>query len=139
MFDIRPLVSLSFWFDRDPSPLLIASSRLLFAILAIIFTLGVIVRVVATRRTEDRFTLELFRRLGTLCLTMGVIGLVFFFFTYQGIPFLGMRLWFLLWGIGLLVWLGGIMHWVKKVVPAERANIAKRALREKYLPKPKSH
>ncbi|MEK7665450.1 MAG: hypothetical protein AAB337_01050 [Patescibacteria group bacterium] len=137
MFDIRPLISSSFWFDRDPSPLLAGSSRLLFALFAILFTFGVIVRVVATRRTEDRFTLGLFRRIGQLCVTMGIAGLVFFFFTYQQIPFLGMRLWFLLLGAGFLVWLGFIVRWVKKIVPAERANMAERAIREKYLPKPK--
>ena len=138
MFNLKPLVSPAFWFDRDPAPLIPANARLLFAAFALLFVLGVIVRVVGTRRKEDRFVTETFRRIGRLCVTMGLVGLVLYFFTYQEIPLLGMRAWFLVWGIALLVWVWTIVRYATNVVPAERQRLTGRTERDKYLPRPKS-
>lgn len=138
MFNLQPLITASFWFARDPAPLLTINARLLFGVFALLFVLGVVVRVVARRRKEDRLVTETFRRIGQLGVTMGLLGLLLFFFAYQEIPFLGMRVWFLLWGIGLLVWVGMVVRYATKIVPAERRRLSERTERNKYLPRAKA-
>ncbi len=138
MFDARPLTHLSFWFAREPGPLTVSSSQILFAVFAVLFTLGVIIRVVATkRRHEDRYVASLFRRIGGMLVTMGILGLVWFFYAYEEIPFLGARFWVLAWGVIGLIWIARIVRFAKRDVPAHRAFDATRAAREKYLPKSK--
>lgn len=138
MFNLQPLITANFWFARDPAPLLAVNVRLLFGVFALLFVLGVVVRVVARRRKEDRLVTETFRRIGQLGVTMGLLGLLLFFFAYQEIPFLGMRVWFLLWGVGLFVWIGTVVRYATKIVPAERRRLSARSERSKYLPRAKA-
>lgn len=96
--------------------------------------LGAIIRMVATRRTEDRHVTATFNRVGRMGVTMGIIGLIIYFFTYQEIPFLGSRFWYLFWGVGCVIWIMSIVHYVKKIIPEERQREVELFERSKYLP-----
>ncbi len=134
MLNLRPLLNFQFWFDRTPAPLEASSSRLLFGTFAVMLILGAIIRMVATRRTEDRYVTATFNRVGQMAVTMGMIGLVLFFFTYQEIPFLGSRFWYLFWGVGLIAWITSIVYYIKKIVPEKKKQEAELLERSKYLP-----
>ena len=98
---------------------------------------GAIIRMVGNRRNEDRFVTETFNRIGKLLVTMGFLGFILFFFSYQNIVLLSARFWFLAWGLGLIVWAVFILQYVVKVVPKERAAMSEKAEMDKYLPKKK--
>lgn len=136
MIDLRPLINPTFWLNTNPPPISADSERVLFFAFAVVMILGAIIRLVATRRKEDRHVTETFNRLGNACVTMGFLGLVLFFFSFEGIPLLGARFWYLLWAVGFLYWLGMTLRYVVKVVPLERKAELERQAKEKYLPKP---
>jgi len=135
MIDLRPLIHPSFWLNTNPAPLATDAERVLFFVFAVILILGAIIRLVATRRKEDRHVTETFSRLGNSAVTMGFLGLLLFFFSFEGIPLLGARFWFLLWALGFLIWIATIVRYVFKVVPVERKAELERQEREKYMPK----
>src|SRR3989338_157076 len=98
------LFTASFWFDTTPPPLSAGADRLLFGLFGVVLILGVIVRLVAKHHSkDDKHLLRGFKRAGTMFLTMGVVGLVLFFFSFEQIIFFGARFWYPLWAIGLLV------------------------------------
>lgn len=140
MFDLRPLFFISFWLDRDPGPLSLTSSRLLFVVWGGLFLLGVLIRsFVFRRKITDRFVKTFFRRLGTMSLCLGLFGLVIYLFYIEEIPLFSARLWVLLWAAVFLVWLGFIIRYAVRIIPSERERLAERARREKYLPGPRRH
>ena len=135
MIDLRPLIQPAFWLNTNPLALSLASQRLLFIAFAAFLILGAIVRMVAVRRKEDKHVTEVFNRAGRLGVTMGLIGLIIFFFSFEQIPFFGARFWYLFWGLGFLSWTAAIVRYVIRVVPRERSAEVARQEREKYLPK----
>lgn len=81
---------------------------------------------------------RLYRRFGMLGVSAGLVGLIMYFFQWQQVPILTMRI---LW----VVWFGGFAWWAWKIyeehfrlMPAERAKEQERAAYEKWLPKPKN-
>jgi hypothetical protein len=68
-----------------------------------------------------------------LNLTNLIIGIFFLFFTFELIPLLSARFWFLLWGIGILIWLSFIGRAVTKI-PKLREEMAKEEVYKKYIP-----
>jgi hypothetical protein len=70
-------------------------------------------------------------------MTMGCLGLLFLFFSFEQARLFGARFWFVLLIIVLLVWLGFISYDYFRVAPRERRIEAVRRQREKYLPKKK--
>lgn len=135
MIDFRPLIQPSFWIKTNPTPLTTGGERVIFIVFAIFLVMGAIVRMVAGHRTDDRYVTETFNRLGRLGVTMGIIGLLLFFFTFEQIPFFSGHFWYLLWFIGLVIWLIRIGQYALKIVPAERAAEVARQEKAKYLPK----
>lgn len=136
MLDFRPLIHPSFWFDIHPLALTVGSQRVLFFVFGFLLVLGAITRMVASRHQEDRHVTEVFNRLGQMGVTMGMIGLLLFFMSFEEIVFLGARFWYLFWTIGLVVWIGNIVRYVKKTIPAEREAELAEQERRKYLPGP---
>ncbi len=136
MIDLRPLLHPSFWFNVSPSALTFSSERLLFIVFAVFLVLGAIIRMVASHRKEDRYVTETFSRIGRLGVTIGMLGLLLFFFSFEGVPLLGARFWYLFLAVGFVVWIGFIARYVWKIVPAERAHEAIEREKQKYLPKP---
>ncbi len=134
MIDLRPLIHPSFWLDIHPMAFNPGSQRVLFIVFAVLLVVGAIIRMVAGRRSEDRHVTEVFNRVGRMGVTMGILGLVLFFCSFEEVVLLGSRVWYLVWAAGLLVWVAGIVRYVKKIVPAERAEALAEAERRKYLP-----
>lgn len=137
MIDLRPLIQPSYWFNNTPPAFGPGAVKTLFIFFAAFLVLGAVIRMVAGRRKEDRHVTETFNRLGRMGVSMGLLGLLIFFFSFEQVPFLGARFWYLFWGIGLIIWISTIVHYVVKIVPMERAHEIAQREKEKYLPKKK--
>ncbi len=106
----------------------------LFAALVI---LGVIAKIYAVKSNLEKLLRRAVQRAGNLLLTMGLVGLLLYFFTYENVPILSMRIWLLvLLGSGI-AWAWSIYHYVKVEIPAKHGMQAERDRMNKWLPKAK--
>jgi len=92
------------------------------------------VRIVSNRHERERYVAAIFAKVGYLLVTMGILGLIWFFFTYEQIPLLGARFWFLVWLLGVVAWVLWILRFTYKQVPSLRQRDKDRIERRKYFP-----
>ncbi|MEK7625459.1 MAG: hypothetical protein AAB467_03875 [Patescibacteria group bacterium] len=88
----------------------------------------------ARKSFEEKSFGKLAQKINNLGVGMGLSGLVLFFFRQQSAPVLGWRIWFLVWGVSLIIWLAMIIRYYVKRVPAIKAEQSARHEKEKYLP-----
>jgi len=85
------------------------------------------------KQNQFGFYKKIFDRLNNLCLANTIIGLFLLFFIYEQLPFLSMRIWLLLWFLGILVWLGFIINSMLKI-PNLKKSQTKEENYQKYIP-----
>lgn len=125
-------LSFSWWFGVIPLYESV-TLRVYFAVFLSLMIIGAVVRMVSKRRLQDRFHIEVARRVATLCVIMGFLGVWYWFAAYQQLPFLSARFWLPVWGMGTLIWVWSIVHYATKTVPSERERLAKGVEDAKYF------
>jgi hypothetical protein len=106
-------------------------------ILAVLFGLFIVLGIISKIRAakiKDGLKIKGWRRLKNLFLTMGITGLVYLFFAWQGIALLAARFWLIIWLLVTLIWLGFIGRYLFWEVPKLRRNIEQKRKFEEYLP-----
>ncbi|MDD5071274.1 MAG: hypothetical protein PHQ42_00895 [Patescibacteria group bacterium] len=125
------LLSLKFWFNLRPGALLPVYQKTF-----VIFILGLVVFYFFCRffigRKKGLYTF-FWRRLQSFSLANAIIGLVLLFFSYELIPFLSSRFWFLLWAIIMLVWLVFIVKSLL-TIPDKKKKFEEEKEYKKYIP-----
>ena len=134
---LSPLFDLSFWFTLSPVGLSPVFERGLFLFFALFIILGSLSRMFARQRKEDYLMVKAYRYAGQLFLTMGVLGMLWFFFTFEEIYFFGARFWFLLWVTGSIAWAWWIVRYVNVTIPELRQAGAAKKDSNKYIPRKK--
>ena len=134
MIDLRPFLTLSFWFNLDPLPPTLLASRVVFSGFIVLVIAGLVLRLFR-HRSQEKLQRALLARVANLLTTMGLLGFIFFFFLYEQINFFGSHFWFLLWLIGVVVWIVTIVRFARIQVPAMRGQQSRQKERAKYLPK----
>lgn len=132
---LSPLWSLSFWFDLTPTRMAAAFEAGFFAFFALAIIAGSVIRMMIRNGKYDRYRAIMLKKIATLCSTSGVVGMVWFFLTFEEIQFFGSRFWFLIWVVAVLAGVVSIVRYVKKEVPALQHREQSRADVNKYLPK----
>lgn len=125
----------SAWFTLRPAAIGGLSGNIIFAVLVLLFVLGIVSRIVAGNKVDDRYMRTLGERVGTMLMTMGGLGLLFFFFSYERIQLFGAPFWYLFWAVGLIVWIVFLARFAKKTIPQMRSSEVERIEKRKYLPK----
>src|SRR3989338_3729872 len=85
-------------------------------------------------RGVDSLKAKGLKRLGSLGVTMGLLGYLYLFFAWQRAVLLGARFWLLIWLVVVLIWLFFILKYLLVMVPAKRREIDQRRRFERYLP-----
>ncbi|MCK9361119.1 hypothetical protein M0Q28_02715 [Patescibacteria group bacterium] len=135
---ILPLFKPSFWFNAMAVPFMPWLERALPIVLAFIGLAGVVALVYAKfGKGVEKDARKLWREIGTASLLAGLAGGLLYFFHWQRVPYLSMRLFWLLWLAGFGYWAYVIWKTHFKQLPAVRAQERERAAYEKWLPKPK--
>lgn len=134
---MSPLFSPSFWFDLSPNALSPGFDKAFFVAFSLLVLAGAVARVMARHKKDDRYLVKAYLMVGDMLVAMGLLGMVFFFFTYEEIYLLGARFWFLVWGIGFLFWISYIVKYVKVKIPAMRAEVKEKNQQNEYLPRSK--
>ncbi|MFA6322165.1 MAG: hypothetical protein WCX71_01660 [Candidatus Buchananbacteria bacterium] len=114
-----------------------AMSQRALIILAVIFSLFIILGVgakIALPKIKDGLKIKAFRRLYHCGLTIGILGLIFWFFAWQGVALLSARFWLLILAIIAVVWLGLIGRYFYIEVPKLRKDIDNKRKFDKYIP-----
>lgn len=133
-----PLFELSFWFDLQPSAFSPVFEKSFFLFFALMVLIGAVARIVARYKKGERFMVITYKKIAAMLFTMGMFGMLWFFFSFEQAYLLGARFWFVLWLVGLLVWFVAILRYSKIHVPAMKAVLAKKASDNKYMPRKKS-
>ena len=126
------LFSLSFWFKLRPGVL---STNVFYGI--IVFLAILLAGILVFNALKKSKTAGLYRKiwikLGNFCLGNLVIGLFLLFFAFEQLPFLAMRIWLLLWFIGMVVWMLFIIKVMSKIPDIKKEHEEKKEY-EKYIP-----
>ena len=129
------MFQLSFWTSLFPHALSPAFETVFFLLFALMMIVGAVVRIVARHRVDDRSLLRTAGKVGKMLIIMGLLGMAWFFFTFEETYFFGARFWFLIWSVGLVVWIATIVRYVRVTIPAEKARNKNREEFNKYLPR----
>ncbi len=123
--------SLNLWLNTRPGSLQPEFQKFLVIFLFSLLVLTIVFSILKNRKRS--LINKIWQKLALFSLSNFIIGLLIMFFTYELIPFLSMRLWFLLWGIGIVVWLFFIIKTYLKI-PEIKEKIAKEEEYKKSLP-----
>jgi len=134
MIDYKQFFDIQYWFTFNPGFLSDAAAigfALFFGLfLAIPICLSMMAR--KKRIATDPADKKVLGKVNTLFATMGVIGFLLLFFSYEAVPMLSMRFSYLLWGLGLAIWLYFIWHYTATEVPRIKDEREKKKQLEKY-------
>ena len=84
---MNSLLSLSFWFDLSPVAFSPIPQTILFFLFALLILLASVGKIIARQKKGDRFAVSLYRRIATMLTTFGILGLIWFFFTFEEVYF----------------------------------------------------
>jgi len=124
----------SYWFTLQAPEVGGVLGTIVFGVFIAFFVLGIIGRIVVDRRGQDRYKKEIASRISTLLVTMGLLGSVLFFFSFEGIQLFGARFWYPVWIITSLVWVLYLVRYVRRDLPAKRLREQHLREQSKYLP-----
>lgn len=98
---------------------------------------GIVGRIVVDRKSTDRYQREIGGRIAGLLITMGILGAILFFFSFERIQLFGARFWYPVWALATIVWAGFIVRYAKCDIPAKKARAQHLHAQSKYLPRPR--
>jgi hypothetical protein len=128
---MQNLLSLNFWFNLKPGPLLPIYQQIFITIIIILAISFFILLIIKAKKVNlyNKFL----EKLHSFSLINCFIGLILLFFNYELIPFLSSRFWFLLWGLGIIIWLFFIFK-ILKEIPERKKKILSEKEYKKYIP-----
>lgn len=122
--------TLKYWFGMNAGSLQQNAQRAFVVFL--ILLLGLTIYSELKRRNKGIY-LRIWTKLASFGLTNLIIGAFLLFFTYEGVVFLSMRFWFLLWFVAIVFWLKSIYAEFKKI-PELREKRKQEEAFKKYIP-----
>lgn len=128
------LLDPGFWFDVTPLRLSPVFEIGFFVLFALCIMAALVLRIMRKNRT-DKFEAQILAKSSALGLTMGILGLLWLFFSFEEISYFGMRVWILVWGIIVFVWAAKIYRYATKEAPMMRLAEQSKAEANKYLPR----
>ena len=124
-----------YWLNLRPVPLGPSLVGGILSFFAWFLVASLALRIAArVMKKKDARKADLLFRFARPLSTTGILGLLFLFFSYEQVPLLGMRLWFLLTFVLLIVWVGRVVKFAVTEYPALRREDDEKARLRKYLP-----
>lgn len=125
-------LTLNFWFSLRPGAFIGPTLKIILGFIFLLIVLALAAGIGKKRWSKSLYT-GLWQSLYYFFLTNAIIGLILTFFNYEMVPFLSARFWFLLWGLGLIIWLVFIYRTIIKI-PQKKARLEKEKEFNKYIP-----
>ncbi|MFH1767470.1 MAG: hypothetical protein ABH826_05305 [Patescibacteria group bacterium] len=133
--DFSPLVSLDFWFNLTPHALSPGIDRGFFLFFGGLIIAGAIAKIIMRQKRADRYLARAYKMVSQCLMMMGALGMLLFFFTYEEIYLLGARFWFIVWGLGSIVWIYSIIRYARVTIPKLRTRDLEKNKENEYLPR----
>lgn len=108
--------------------------RIAVGIYILIFALAIIFSLLRKKQTITVSYRKAMQKLSTWCFSFSIVGLILMFFRHQLIPYLGMRVWSMIWFIICIVWMLYIIKYIFVNIPKQRKDLKIREEFEKYIP-----
>lgn len=108
--------------------------NVVFFVFVLCAVLGIIGHIVTDRHKKDRYVRQIGKRISTLLITMGISGVVLYFFSFEEIRLFGAKFWYLVWMIVVVVWALLIIRFVRKDIPRAQEQTQARQAVARYLP-----
>ena len=131
------LLTLNYWFSTQPPAFIPWLNMLFIFVFLAMFIVGVVALVIAGRKSFDKFVRRAISKTGFMLIIMGLLGAAWWFFTYERVPVLSIRIWIFPLVLITAFWSWGIYKYIKVEVPAKHALSEERAKQNKWLPKSK--
>lgn len=122
--------TLKYWFSINAGSLQQSAQRVFIIFLILLLGLTIYAEL---RRKNKGIYLKIWTKIASFGLTNLIIGVMLLFFTYEGVVFLSMRFFFLIWLAEMIFWLHLIYKEFKKI-PEMREKRKKEEAFKKYLP-----
>lgn len=130
------LLTFQYYFTTRPDPNFQFTKLTLFVI-ALFFLLSLAIKIYRKKYAKDVILKKMIKRYPSRLLTFGTFLLLLLFFRETGIPFLSMRILWVIWLLILIYWIAKTLINFKKDY-LRRLNQAKQhAAKKKYMPKKK--
>ncbi len=130
-----PLLNPGYWFNTNPVPFGASLVGSLFVFFAwfIVLAIGLLV---AARwfKAKNTARAEVLKRFASVSFWTGLLGLIVLFFSYEQIPFFGIRAWFLAVGAFMLYKVVRIVLYIVREYPQEQAKAEEKRLQDRYMP-----
>ena len=123
-----------YWLTMNPPQVGGLLGNVVFLVFVLCVVLGIIGHIVTDRHKKDRYVRQIGKRISTLLVTMGILGVLLYFFSFEGIRLFGARFWYPVWMIITAVWVLLIIRFVKKDIPQAQQQTQARKAVTKYLP-----
>lgn len=124
----------TYWFTLQPPEIGGILGYIVFGVFVAFLILGIVGRIVSDQKGNDRYKKEIGSRISSLFITMGVLGIILFFFSFEEIQLFGARFWYPVWAIATAVWIFFLVRFVKQEIPAKRLREESLKAKAKYLP-----
>jgi len=132
------LLQYRYWVNPRPVPLGPSLVGSIFAFFGWFVVAAAVLYILARYlKKRDPLKGDVVRRFARALISTAVLGYIFLFFSYEQLPLLGMRLWFLLVFVLFTVWLVRAIVFALREYPRLRDAEVERRRFEKYLPKSK--
>lgn len=131
------LLSPSFWFSPTPPSLLPMIQLVFLVAFTSMVVLGVVALVLRFRLGLEKLTRHALERAGTCLLTCGLLGLFLVGMAYERIPYLSMRVLFIVLGIFFAAWIYKLYTFAWVEIPRIKAQHQQQEQYNKWLPKRK--
>jgi len=131
------LLSFNYWFLAQPAMFVSWAGTVLLVVFTALAVVGLVAKIYGVRAGLDKFVRRAVQRAGTCLLSMGLVGLLHYFFVFERVPVLSMRIWLLVWLVAILLWAWSILRYVRVEIPKANAMKAERERLNKWLPKAK--
>jgi hypothetical protein len=135
---MTPLLTLSFWFGTLPPPFMPKIGMFLLSLPITMVFVGALALLFTLRAGTDKLVRRAVARAGRALLNWGIVGLLLFLFSFERVPFLSMRFFWLLWAVWIGVQTYKMWRYASVDLPAVKQERAERDQYEKWLPKKKS-
>ncbi|MFA5061817.1 MAG: hypothetical protein WC526_01580 [Patescibacteria group bacterium] len=130
--NIKNLFDLYYWF-REPYTATGLTLWLLVGGFLFLIVTGLIIQIIA-QYIKNKTSKVVLKKISTLEMTMGFLGLLWMFFRQERVAFLAWRFWLLIFAAVSVWWIYRIIWYAVKRAPEIKAEQEKKERIEKYLP-----
>ena len=129
-----PFLNVSYWIAQLPTPFMGTYLEIVLIAFGALVALGIALWFIARAKKDNLYWRDGIAHFAVALFQTGLLALLLVWFTQEQIQFFGMRVWFLVLALSLIVRVVLIARKMMKVIPVKVAAGAEKARIARYLP-----